>query len=63
MRAQARKDDFLEGLGEVAWPTTMVLAELAYYTSHLGGYMQFPTEEHHGALRVSSTSRTAPRTV
>ena len=28
-RACASKGDFLEGLGEVAWPTTMVLAELA----------------------------------
>ena len=44
------KTEYLEKLGEVAWPTTMVWWELSYYTSTLGQFMNDPRAPHMAAL-------------
>ena len=41
---------YLEALGEIAWPASMVWVELSYYTSSLGQFSQYPTQEHLDAV-------------
>jgi len=42
--------EFLEGLGEIGWVTTMSMPELAAYHSMLGSHMQHPTREAYEAM-------------
>jgi hypothetical protein len=42
---------FMERLGEIGWPTTMVFVECAFHVSKLGTGMQHPTAEFHKAVR------------
>ena len=41
---------YLEALGEIAWPASMVWVELSYYTSSLGQFSHYPTQEHLDAV-------------
>lgn len=44
-----KRQEYLEILGELAWPTAMTWPEAAYYTSVLGSGMQYPTQAFHDA--------------
>ena len=44
-----KRVEYLEMLGEIAWPTAMAWPDVAYYASVLGGGMQYPTQQYHDA--------------
>ena len=44
------KQEFMETLGEIAWPITMVWVELAVYASRLGSFVASPQREHQDGI-------------
>ena len=46
---KVKRVEYLEMLGEIAWPTAMAWPDVAYYASVLGGGMQYPTQQYHDA--------------
>ena len=44
------KTEYMEYVGEVAWPGTMVFVECAYYCSRLGSFSNGPNKQHRDAV-------------
>ena len=45
-----KRQEFLEGLGEIGWVALMTMPELAGYHSMLASHMQYPTRQAHEAM-------------